>query len=223
MECTEMMGRESVAKAVRDLYTQRAALYHRLFIDVLGTGKELRKFFDHSQYLHSHMKILDAGCGSGLATSICWEHAVQKKLEGMTFHAFDITPAMLNMLRHWTEEHEAKNVTWRQADILQPEQLPPDWNNYDLIVSSWMLENIPRTELRVALQNLRNLLRMDGTMVAFVTQKNVFTRWIIEEWWRANAYHPHELEEVFTTAGFSQVRLSPLNRWGNTLVIEAKK
>lgn len=223
MECTDMMNRKSTAEAVRDLYTQRAALYRRLFIDVLGIGEKLRKFFDHSQYLHSHMKILDAGCGSGLATSICWEHAVQKKLEGMTFHAFDITPAMLKRLHYWAEDRRAKNVAWMQADILHPEQLPPDWNNYDLIVSSWMLEYIPRTELRVALQNLRNFLRMNGTMVAFVTQKNVFTRWFIEQWWRANTYHPHELEDVFSAAGFLQVRLSPLNRWGNTLVIEAKK
>ena len=60
---------------VRRLYTDRGALYQRLFVDFLGWGRELETFFRKAHYLRPGLKILDAGCGTGIITQVLYRLA----------------------------------------------------------------------------------------------------------------------------------------------------
>jgi SAM-dependent methyltransferase len=60
---------------VKTLYTKKARFYQWLFIDILGWGKELEVFFRNSDYVSPNLKILDAGCGTGIATKILYSIA----------------------------------------------------------------------------------------------------------------------------------------------------
>jgi 2-polyprenyl-3-methyl-5-hydroxy-6-metoxy-1,4-benzoquinol methylase len=63
----------------RQLYTARAGLYERFFVGFLGWERELGRFFRRSDYLRSHMKILDAGCGSGIITRTLYTIAEEER------------------------------------------------------------------------------------------------------------------------------------------------
>jgi cyclopropane fatty-acyl-phospholipid synthase-like methyltransferase len=216
-------------QAIEKLYTKKASFYHRFFIDILGYGKGLKKFFGNNNYLNQNIKILDAGCGDGLITRILTEIAEKEKLEGIKYHGFDLTQAMLDLFKQWIPKENDKTISLKKADVLRlDEQLPKDWQNYDLIVSSAMLEYIPKNKIRQAIRNLSNLLNDDGTILIFITKKNLSMRLLINMWWRANMYNKNEIKQVVLDSGFKKVIfksfLSPywhLNHWG--LIIEAKK
>ena len=214
---------------IEKLYTQKTGFYHKFFIDLLGYERGLRKFFENYNYLKSNTRILDAGCGTGILTRILTEIAKKKKLDGIKYHGFDLTQAMLDLFKQWISKGNDKNISLKKADVLLlDEQLPKDWQNYDLIVSSAMLEYIPKDKIRQAIRNLGNLLKDDGTILVFITKKNLLMRLLIKMWWKADMYEKDEIKEVLLDAGFKQVIfkkfLSPywhLNHWG--FIIEAKK
>lgn len=84
---------------IKELYDTKAALYHRVFDDVLRYGAGLRAFLRPSDYLRPNLKILDAGCGSGVLTRTLHEMARERDLPGLTFHAFDLSESMLALFR----------------------------------------------------------------------------------------------------------------------------
>jgi 2-polyprenyl-3-methyl-5-hydroxy-6-metoxy-1,4-benzoquinol methylase len=76
---------------VQTLYTQKAKLYQFFFVDFLRWGKVLETFFQENAYLHSEMKILDAGCGTGIVIKVLHGLARRKEFAEITFHGFDLT------------------------------------------------------------------------------------------------------------------------------------
>jgi ubiquinone/menaquinone biosynthesis C-methylase UbiE len=210
---------------VQRFYTKRASLYERLFVDFLGWGKELQDFFWQSNYIQPNFKILDAGCGTGAVTRILFHLAREKGYEGISFHAFDFTQSMLEIFQQWITVQGANNIELIQADVLEVETLPSNWTEYDLIVSSTMLEYLPKDKVKDALVNLRQLLRKGGTFLVFLTRRNVLTRWFAEKWWKTNLYEESEIQGLFQDAGFEKIRFKKFSsRWSKfILVIEAKK
>jgi cyclopropane fatty-acyl-phospholipid synthase-like methyltransferase len=105
--------------------------------------------------------------------------------------------------------------------------LPPNWTDYDLIVSASMLEYIPRERLAEALAALRDRLADDGRLVLFITKRNWLTRPLVGWWWRSNLYDRHELSTAFRQAGFprAEFRAFPRREPPATLghIIEAPK
>ena len=75
---------------VQEIYTKKADLYHRIFFDILKCDKAIQSFFQKENYLRSEMRVLDAGCGSGLITKILVDISKQKNLSNITFNAFFI-------------------------------------------------------------------------------------------------------------------------------------
>ena len=209
---------------VKSLYTKKAFLYHSFFIDFLGFGRRLKRFFLKSNYLHPNAKILDAGCGGGTVTRMLYEIAHEKEYQNITFHGFDVTPAMLNIFSGWIENKKASNINIVQADVLSLKNLPPNWNQYDLIVSSGMLEYLPKNQIGHALNNLKQLMRSGGTLLVFITRRNIITKLLVELWWKANIYDQKEIEQIFHGTGFSEIRFVDFNkRWlDSTIVIEFK-
>ena len=210
---------------VQRFYAKRASLYERLFVDFLGWGRELEAFFQRSDYIQPNFKILDAGCGTGIVTRILYRLAHEQGLEGIKFHAFDLTQNMLDIFHQWIIAHKANNIELKQADVLEAEMFPSDWKEYDLIVSSTMFEYLPEDKTKDALVNLKQLLREGGTILVFLTKRNILTRWFAEKWLKTNLYDESEIQTLFHEAGFDEITYKNFSsQWSKfIMVIEAKR
>lgn len=80
------------------LYSNHADTYAR-FVNFFRYPQALRAYFRRSRYLQSGLQVLDAGCGSGIATLALRDALIQRGMIPKSLHAFDVTPAMLDRFR----------------------------------------------------------------------------------------------------------------------------
>ncbi len=193
----------SSVQEIRELYTQKINLYHKVFFDVLNYDQAVHSFFKGSGYLHPNFKVLDAGCGSGLLTKSLLKISKDENLAGIKFYGFDLTKAMLNFFSKWLKKNKIDKVTLIQDDVLKLKNTSKIGSNYDLIVTSGMLEYIQKKDLRKALINLKRLLKKDGKMIIFISKKNIITDLLIERWWKAGTYGKNEIRDFIIDAGFT--------------------
>jgi SAM-dependent methyltransferase len=185
------------------LFTEKHGSYAR-FIRFVRYPQGIRAFFLRSPLLRSGLRVLDAGCGTGIVTFAFRDALVRRGLTPGPLHAFDLTPAMLERFRQTLLFRAIDGVETAQANVLQLDSLPDAWAQYDLIVSASMLEYVPRHRLADALRGLRGRLRADGRLVLFITRRNWLTRPLIGRWWQSNLYGAEELRDAFRRAGFSR-------------------
>jgi ubiquinone/menaquinone biosynthesis C-methylase UbiE len=189
---------------VQRYFTSQAATYDR-FIWLVRYPQGLRAFFRRSPLLRRELAVLDAGCGTGALTLAVRHALAERGLTPASFHAFDLTPAMLERLRARLLADAIHDVELRQADVLRLETLPADWTGYDLIVSASMLEYVPRERLAEALGGLRSRLKPEGRFVLFITKNNWLMQPLIGRWWRSNLYTAAEVRAALGQAGFTDV------------------
>ena len=208
------------------LYTDRSESYVR-FVRLFLYPEGIRAFFLDSPNLDSGIRVLDAGCGTGIVTLGLRDALLRRGLVAESFHGFDLTPAMLEHFRSTLRSQNIREIELVQADVLDLGCLQNSWCDYDLIVSASMLEYLPRPLLSDALSALRSRLREDGRFVLFITRRNWLTRPLIGQWWQSNLYSRYELEVAFRDAGFtsSTFRKFPilfrhLSLWG--FIVEAR-
>ncbi len=212
-------------EAVQRFFTANARSYHS-FIQAFRYSAGLRAFLARHHYVRPGAKVLDAGCGTGALTRALHQIGRLAGNHGLTIHAFDLTPAMIALLREWLHKYAVTNVAIQQANVLHLEALPGNWRDYDLIVSASMLEYLPKNELAHALRNLSRLLAPDGVLVVGISRNNFLMHGLIRMWWKGNLYDRAELEHRFADAGLScRFRRFPflyghLNLWG--YIIEAR-
>jgi cyclopropane fatty-acyl-phospholipid synthase-like methyltransferase len=208
------------------LFTDRHATYAR-FIRAVRYPQGLRAFFLRSPLLRPGLRVLDAGCGTGVVTLALRDALLRRGFAPRSLHAFDLTPAMLDRFRATIQRRGIDGVELAQANVLDLETLPGSWGDYDLVVSASMLEYVPRERFVDALAGLRARLNAGGRFVLFMTRRNPFTRVLIGRWWQANLYTATELADSFREAGFSRsgfLAFPPsaryLSVWGH--VVEAQ-
>jgi ubiquinone/menaquinone biosynthesis C-methylase UbiE len=229
LSLNELPNQEKDVSLTRDpvqLFTERARDYVR-FIHSSGYPQGLRSYFMYSSLLRSGIRVLDAGCGSGVVTLALRSALISRGYTPELMHCFDLTPAMLDRLRDSLITQEIEGVEVVQANVLELVALPENWNNYDLIVSASMLEYVPRNRFADALSSLRSLLNKNGSLLLFITRDNLLMRFLIGKWWRSNIYTAVELRESFSRAGFSNIAFgrfpvlfSYLGHWG--YIVEAR-
>lgn len=190
--------------AVRDLYTRKADDY-TAFVRAFHSRHGLRAVLSQSNLARAGIRILDAGCGAGMATFALLDVFRSRHIEYHSIDAFDLTPAMLDRFQSELNTRTIPRVQVRQADVLTLESLPASWENYDLILCTSMLEYLARPELPLALGTLRARLAPGGHLFTVITQKTLETKVFIEWWWKAERYTKSELLGDFEAAGFSGV------------------
>jgi SAM-dependent methyltransferase len=208
------------------LYTARSKRYLR-FVNAVAYPQGIRAYFQQSKYLESGFHILDAGCGTGIATLALRKAMINRQLQPGIINCFDITPRMLDIFREQLGTEAIDGIDIEQADVLHLEALPGDWKDFDLIISAAMMEYLPSERLVDALSGLRSRLSDTGRVVLFITRKNWLMRLLIGYWWSANYYNQAELTEYFRRAGFTKITFSSfpfpyqhLSVWGN--IVEAR-
>ncbi len=215
-------------KEIQEIYTKKLNLYHLIFFKILKCDKAIQSFFQKENYLHSGDKVLDAGCGSGLLTKVLFNITKEKNIQGVLFNSFDITKAMLDIFNKWINKNKITNIKTKQIDVLKLKDLPNNWKDYDLVVSSGMLEYLSEEEIEIALRNFKILLKDNGTIIIFITKDNFLTNLIIKKWWKANTYKKKEIEDILFRAGFCKIKFKQFPIFykhirRGTLIIELKK
>jgi len=199
---------ESHTIEVQRLYTEKLNAYRR-FISLFRSRDAIRALLESSGLLRPNLRVLDAGAGFGTATFALLDALRHRGIEAEAIEAFDLTPAMLARFQAELDSRGVTQVRLKQANVLElDQQLPSSWSNYDLIVSTSMLEYVARPDLSQALSVLGARLARDGTLLVVITRKNWITRVLIEWWWQAARYSREELREAFATAGFRHLVFS---------------
>src|SRR5512143_3985709 len=101
----------------RDLFTQRRRSYER-FIRLVRYPQGLRAFFVRSPLLRSGVRILDAGCGTGVVTLALRAALARRGLVAGVLHGFDLTPAMLDVFRATLARRGIGDVALAEANVL---------------------------------------------------------------------------------------------------------
>jgi cyclopropane fatty-acyl-phospholipid synthase-like methyltransferase len=112
-----------------------------------------------------------------------------------------------------------------QADVLETGGLPAHWKEYDLIVSSTMLEYLPPNQVKDALTNLKQLLSSSCLLLILMTRRNRLTRWLAGKWWKTNTYAERDIQALLQDVGFEEIKFRDFSPgWSKSvMVLEAKK
>src|SRR6266446_2568503 len=189
---------------VQQFFSTRTETYN-FFISAFRYPQGIRALLQASELLGPGLRVLDAGCGSGVVTFAFIEAMASRGLKYESIHAFDLTPAMLARFQMSLDTRGINDVELRQADVLALDQLPQSWIDYDLILSASMLEYLPKNELPIALAELRKRLSPNGSLLVVITKKSPEAKILIEWWWRSERYARHELYQAFAAGGFRDV------------------
>ncbi len=212
MQKAKPMEQMTIAQ-IKAYFTKRASFYQPIVVKLFGYQLVVGALLKDRDVLSSDMKVLDAGAGTGLITRALYPLACKMGLSDMTFHAFDLTPAMLDVFRGWIRREGAEDlISTRIQDVLHLEALPEAWNDYDLIVSNGMLEYIAPESLHKAVAGLLDRLKPGGKLICFFSAHTPLMKFFVGWMWRCNLYSESELDAILAKAGAKDVKHLPWPR-----------
>jgi len=113
------------------LFTHRVDQY-ALFMRAVFYPQGLRAYFRAAPFLQPHLRVLDAGCGTG-AVSLAFRNAMLSRGFALgPMHGFDLTPAMLERFKTKLAQSTSQ-IELRQADVLRLETLPHEPIRFDRV------------------------------------------------------------------------------------------
>ncbi len=222
-----MSSKRQLARSeVQQFFSTRTETYNS-FVSAFRYPQGIRALLQASDLLRPGLRALDAGCGFGVVTFAFIEAMASRGLKYESIHAFDLTPAMLSRFQTSLDTSEINDVELRQADVLALDQLPQSWIEYDLILSASMLEYLPKSDLPLALAELRKRLSPNGRIFIVITKKSLEAKILVEWWWRSESYSREELHQAFAAGGFRDVtfrRFPDKYFWlnGGSFAVEAR-
>ena len=196
--------RQLTRSEVQQFFSTRTETYNS-FISAFRYPQGIRALLQASDLLRPGLRVLDAGCGTGVVTFASIDAMTSRGLKYESVHGFDLAQAMLSRFQTSLDTRGINDVQLRQADVLALDQLPQSWVDYDLILSASMLEYLPKNELPIALAELRKRLSPNGSLLVVITKKSPEAKILIEWWWRSERYARHELYQAFAAGGFRDV------------------
>ena len=205
------------------LFTKKHGEYER-WINSIHYPEAIRAYFLKSSLPASGLRVLDAGCGTGVVTLAFRETLARRSCTPGLTQAFDLTPAMIERFKAILAERQIEDVEVTQADVLALDGLPTDWVGYDLILSASMMEYLPRKHIADALSGLRVRLREGGRLILFITRPTWYTVPVVGWLWRSHLYTAAQLRRAFKDAGFSRISFAagtPLTR--SQHIVEAER
>lgn len=147
------MGSAKQVGGVREYWNSRAGLGKWAGTqDLIAKELELRAI---AEFVQPGMKILDAGCGNGIAAI---ELARRFQVE---ITAIDYAAEMIQIARQTAEMMPlVGTIQFREGDVTNPRELPQD---FDLIYTERVLINLPDWNTqKKAIAELTGLLRVGG-------------------------------------------------------------
>lgn len=100
------------------LFTERGHSYVR-FVHTTGYPKGIRSYFMTSPLLYSGIRVLDAGCGSGVVSLALRAALTRRGYRPALLHGFDLTPAMLEQFQDSVPTQAIDGVELLQANVLE--------------------------------------------------------------------------------------------------------
>jgi SAM-dependent methyltransferase len=189
---------------IEDLYTRRLDFY-RLFIQLFRAPEGFEALLRRSNLLRPGLRVMDAGCGFGMATFALLKALSAANLDYDRIDAFDLTAAMLERFKQRLDDAGRDRIRFFRANVLNLESLPHSWQDYDLVLSTSMLEYLPPDDLPHALEALRARMAPASHLLAMITRKSLETKIMIEWGWHAQRYTKPDLQKAFRAAGFERL------------------
>lgn len=160
--------------------------------------------------LDGDMRVLDAGCGSGVFADLVAQHP------GARVTAVDGNPAAIAFAR---EKYPRSNLEFRQGLVDELDFVP---SSFDRISCLEVIEHIHLDQAKHMLATFHRLLRPGGRLV--ISTPNVRSYWPALEWTldqlrlvpqmegeqHVAGYHPESLRALGTGCGFRHLRTRTL-------------
>jgi ubiquinone/menaquinone biosynthesis C-methylase UbiE len=148
-------------------FYDRIADVHNLAMKINGYRTSAAKYFRSLKLdVDSNTKVLDAGCGTGLATLAFYEAGYRPK----ETHALDLSHKSLEVAKEQFEKDKiraVRNVCPVQGNLLC---LPFADGEFDLVLSVGALEYVP---LEKGLDELARVLKKDGVLVLIPVRQSL--------------------------------------------------
>jgi ubiquinone/menaquinone biosynthesis C-methylase UbiE len=179
------------------LWTQRLyssiARFYDVGLTLIGYRRTARYVISRLSFApHEKLRILDAGCGTGLYAT-----AAAQQFPTAQIVAFDLNERMTNELKKKVERDGLKSRTHVfTGDILG--ELPELKAPFDLIITGGVLEYVPMEE---AVKNLARFLRPGGIFMN-VPVRNTFAGRVIGKIFGFRPYEERWLATAFEQNGF---------------------
>ncbi|SRR6266542_1418328 len=179
-----------------------------------GEAKTNREIVQRAE-IKAGERVLDVGCGTGAQTLPAAETAGPGNVIGI-----DPSPDMLERAREKGEK-KGLEIDFRSAAI---EKLPFADQEFDVVLSSFMLHHLPEDVMRSGFAEIQRVLKPSGRLLAvdMISGRSLVGRII---GFFGHAHRPHALDRIKSQlgeAGFSNVEELP-SKQGHIFFLRAEK